>query len=100
MGGNHKRGFQRDWLPSPADFYGAQFPAMRVRGNSQWAMVQCCFHPDAKPSLSVNVTEHQGGFKCHACGAKGSDVVAFTMLRDGVDFKTAAQSLGAWGMRE
>lgn len=39
---------------------------------------------------------HEGHFCCFSCGAKGGDVLAFVMQRDGLDFKRAAQSLGAW----
>jgi len=33
-------------------------------------LVNCCFHEDSKPSLSVNVAKKL--FKCHACDEKGS----------------------------
>jgi hypothetical protein len=37
-----------------------------------------------------------GGFYCFSCHARGGDIVAYLMLRDGIDFKNAAQLLGAW----
>jgi len=86
--------FQRDQLPSPTVFYAAQFSRMR-KTRRGWVLVNCCFHhPDRHPSLALNV--QSGGFCCFSCGAKGGNVLDFVMLRDGVDFKTAARQLGAW----
>jgi CHC2 zinc finger len=57
--------------------------------------VRCIFHsPDRDPSLAVNLAT--GAFHCFACGEHGGDVVDFVMLRDGLSFKDAAKSLGAW----
>jgi hypothetical protein len=85
--------FQRDLLPPAISFWEAEFGALG-RGSKGWRKVLCPFHPDHHPSLSVNI--QSGGFVCFSCGTKGGDLVAFVMLRDGVDFKTAAQCLGAW----
>ena len=49
---------------------------------------------DKHPSLSINFDT--GGFFCHACGARGGDLLAFHMRRHGLDFKAAARELGAW----
>jgi hypothetical protein len=46
--------------------------------------------------MSFFVNLKHGAFFCHNCGAKGGDVLAFIRLRHGLDFKSAAQSLGAW----
>lgn len=52
--------------------------------------IPCPFHQgDREPSLKV----YDRDFYCHACGAHG-DIFDFVMLMDGVDFKTAFQSLG------
>jgi hypothetical protein len=85
--------FHRELLPPALSFWEGEFGALG-RGSKGWRRVLCPFHPDRHPSLSVNV--ESGGFSCFSCGAKGGDLVAFVMLRDGVDFKTAAQCLGAW----
>ena len=66
---------------------------MSMQGGP-WRTVRCPFHDDKHASLSINADT--GGFLCHACGARGGDVLSFHMQRHGLDFKTAAQELGAW----
>ena len=80
-------------LPSALWFWEGEFGSLGWGGKG-WRRVLCPFHRDRHPSLSVNTGS--GGFYCFACGAKGGDLVAYVMLRDGVDFKTAAQMLNAW----
>jgi hypothetical protein len=89
----HPGQFCRELLPPPIAFWEGEFGKLG-RGGKGWRRVLCPFHSDHHPSLSVNV--ESGGFYCFACGAKGGDLLAFVRLRDGVDFKTAAQRLGAW----
>ena len=84
--------FNRERLPDPAAYYAKELGPLRNR--QQYAQARCCFHDDHHPSLSINL--HTGAFKCFACGAHGGDVVAFQMKRYHQDFKSAAQSLGAW----
>jgi hypothetical protein len=88
-----KRGFDRNRLPTVADYYLPVFgdPRFNARG---WAQVRCIFHEDGHASLSIH--RERGAFRCFACGARGGDVLAFEMLRSGVDFKGAARALGAW----
>ncbi|MBU0637425.1 MAG: DNA primase [Planctomycetes bacterium] len=50
----------------------------------------CPFHPDHKPSMSVNPTKQI--FKCWSCGA-GGDVIKFVQLRERVDFREALSVL-------
>lgn len=57
-------------------------------------MAKCIFHDDHHASLGINA--ESGGFFCHACGAKGGDVLAAHQLIIGCDFVTAAKALGAW----
>jgi hypothetical protein len=85
--------FHRELLPPALSFWEGEFGSLG-RGGKSWRRVLCPFHRDHHPSLSVNA--ESGGFYCFACGAKGGDLVAYVMLRDGVDFKAAAQMLGAW----
>ena len=90
MNGRH---FDRDRLPEPpAYFEGA---GLLLSGRGRWRSALCCFHPDTTPSLSVNV--ETGGFICHACGARGGDVLDFHRQRHGLSFVQAARDLGAWG---
>lgn len=88
----HKNKFNCNLLPSPKSYYQLQFPGLAL--GAAWVTVSCCFHPDNKPSLSINTEE--GNFKCHSCGAKGGDIVTFHMLRYQMKFIEAAKSLGAW----
>ena len=88
----NRRGFRRELLPNPSIYYAQ---ALGVPGKrSGWRTVRCPFHDDKHASLSVNV--ESGRFRCHACGAKGGDVLAFHRRRHGLDFKAAAKELGAW----
>lgn len=85
--------FRRDLLPPAAAFYANEVRKLS-RPSRGWAKALCPFHPDKHPSLSVNLDS--GGFLCFSCGAKGGSIIDFVMLRDHVDFRAAAQSLGAW----
>lgn len=84
--------FNRNLLPPPLAYYEQQ-QAMHLRGRGPWRMTRCPFHDDAHASLSVNV--ENGAFVCHACQAKGGDVLAFQRLLSGQSFREAATMLGA-----
>lgn len=84
--------FNRDLLPNPARYYSPRL--RRFKLGRPWATALCPFHDDHDPSLSVNL-DH-GGYHCHACGASGGDVLDFHRQLTGLDFKAAAQELGAW----
>jgi hypothetical protein len=83
--------FDRSKVPPPEVFFRTNVKKFRARGRKATGL--CSFHEDHRPSLSMDLD--RGLFHCFACGASG-DIVTFVMRRDGVDFKTAAQSLGAW----
>lgn len=60
-----------------------------------WLAVYCPFHAGGKernPSLSMNATD--GHYKCHACGAKGPDVIAFYRAVTKQSFFETIKSLG------
>ncbi len=87
--------FDRSALPPPRTFYQREFGSDLGRERRGWAQTKCCFHDgQSKTSLSLNLME--GNFFCFSCGIKGGDVVKFVMLREKLDFKRAAQSLGVW----
>jgi CHC2 zinc finger len=88
----YRRTFDPSLLPNPADYYKQQFP--NIKPKLGWVQVQCCFHDDRHPSLSINLFE--GNFICFACGAKGRDIVAFHMLLNGLTFVEAVTFFGAW----
>src|SRR6266849_3801055 len=87
------KNFHRELLPPASSFYMRELKKLSrpLRG---WAQALCPFHNDHNPSFSVKLDT--GGFFCFACQAKGGDLVDFLMLRDGLNFKAAAQQLGAW----
>src|SRR5689334_5530084 len=80
-------------LPDPLDYYTTT-AGLKLKGRGVWRQSRCAFHDDINPSLSINV--QTGGFVCHACQAKGGDVLDFHRLRYSLGFKEAAQALGAW----
>jgi phage/plasmid primase-like uncharacterized protein len=86
--------FDRGALPPARSFYEKEFGGLR-RASRDWARTSCPFHQGSnKTAFSVNL--QTGGFFCFSCGAKGGDLVDYVMQRDSLDFKRAAQSLGAW----
>lgn len=84
--------FNRTKLPSPEAFWNSQ--GVTFKSKKGWVMVKCIFHDDSHPSLGINTKT--GGFFCHACGAKGGDVVSAYQLLAGCNFVTAAKALSAW----
>lgn len=86
------RGFRRDLLPVPAEYFKTQ--GLKLIGGGEWKNAVCPFHDDTRPSLRVRLDS--GGFRCMVCGAHGGDVLAFHRLRTGLPFKAAARDLGAW----
>jgi hypothetical protein len=85
--------FQREHLPPAKTFYERECGQLS-RPSREWAKALCPFHPDNRPSLSINL--RTGGFNCFACQARGGDAVDFLILRYGYDFRTACQKLGVW----
>lgn len=85
------RTFDRDLLPTPAEYYVSEFPGLKIK--SEWIKVKCCFHEDKTPSLSINMVN--GNFRCFSCGEKGGDVLAFHRKRYGLAFFEAVKQLGA-----
>ena len=95
MPGNFVRlGLNRSLLPRPTDFYDKE--GVKLLGTGTWRNALCPLHRDTNPSMRVLV--ETGAFRCMTCGAKGGDVLAFHMLRHGLQFVDAAKALGAWGV--
>lgn len=84
--------FERGRLPEPVGYFERE--GLRLSGSGTWRSTLCPFHEDKNPSLSVNIGT--GGFVCHACKARGGDVLDFHRLRYSLTFKEAAKQLGAW----
>ena len=83
----------------PADFYRAELPAMPPPRASGWRDGGLCpFHADSRAG-SFRVNLETGAFTCFSCGAKGSDIIAFTQLREGLSFPEALSKLAnEWGV--
>ena len=83
---------------SPAEFYSRELPDMPAPKRAGWVDGGLCpFHADRRPG-SFFVNTDSGAFRCFACDAKGGDVVAFLMLRDGLEFREALERLAEdWG---
>jgi hypothetical protein len=92
--------FDRAALPSPRSFYSSEFGGLPRENSKGWTSAECCFHQSEtrgrKRNKPLRVNLREGNFKCMSCDARGGDVLAFVMLRDGVNFQRAAERLGAW----
>jgi DNA primase len=75
-------------LPRPSEYYSLHFKLPKLHGQ---IMVNCCFHDDRTPSLSINLDK--GWFKCFGCGSKGGDVLAFHMKKNLMGFMEACRDL-------
>ena len=84
--------FNRLNLPCPKSFWKAH--GITFKAKNGWVMAKCIFHDDTHASLGINA--ESGGFFCHACAAKGGDILAAHQLITGCDFVTSAKALGAW----
>ena len=82
----------RDRLPDPATYYAAKLGKL-TRANAQgFVQGRCPFHDDKAASLSVNVGDPRGGWKCFA-GCGSGDLLAFHMRLTGQDFQAARAEL-------
>ena len=88
------RTVDRDSLPSPLT-YLRQRGVLAMKPRGEWASICCPSHKggdEAHPSLRVNLAD--GHFRCHACGAKGGDIIALHRLATGLGFVEAVHDLG------
>jgi hypothetical protein len=89
-----QRSVDRASLPSPLA-YLKQRGAFTTKPRGEWASICCPSHKggdEQHPSLRVSLTD--GHFRCHACGAKGGDVIALHRLATGLGFVEAVHDLG------
>ena len=82
----------------PSDFYRHELPNASLKKHGWNDGGLCPFHADNHAgSFRVNIIT--GAFKCFACGAAGSDVIAFTMTVYGLRFVDAlAKLVDDWGL--
>ena len=73
----------------PAAFYAFELPAMKARhSGAGWVPGgPCPFHDERPPGGSFRVSLDTGAFFCHACGAKGGDLITY-------QFRMASQKGG------
>ena len=83
---------------SPLDFYTHELPdAVLIKDNWNDGGL-CPFHNDGKPG-SFYVNLETGTYNCFSCGAKGGDVIAFTMAIYELSFFEALVKLSEeWGV--
>lgn len=85
----------RDRLPDPASYYAANVAKLSRANGTGWAQGVCPLHDDSNASLSVQVVEARGGWRCFA-GCGGGDLVSFHMRCSGKAFKEAVRELVRW----
>jgi len=83
--------FNRDVLPSPADYFELQGMSLKGPHSAKWKTTNCNFH-GGSDSMRVNVAT--GAWLCMNCHVKGGDVLAYEMTASGRDFVDAAKALG------
>ncbi len=89
-----RRELDRSSLPSPSA-YLTQQGLLPGESRGKWALIRCPVHKsgaEAHPSLGVSLID--GHFRCHACGAKGGDIIALHRLVTGLSFLEAVRDLG------
>lgn len=89
---SYRRKFDRNLLPTPANYYSKQFSKFRIK--SEWVTVRCCFHKDNHPSLTLHMIS--GRFRCFGCDRRGGDIVSFHMQRYELSFIATVYHFGAW----
>lgn len=81
-------------LPTPLQ-YLVMRGLFQGKPRGEWIAIKCPLHKNGceeNPSFRISLVD--GHFKCHACGAKGCDVVALHRQITGCDFVSAVRSLG------
>lgn len=63
---------------------------VKLKQNGREYTGLCPFHNEKTPSFSVN--DQKGFYHCFGCGAHG-DIITFKMETEGLDFKTAVETL-------
>jgi hypothetical protein len=93
--------FNRSALPMPiAVLTKLGIKPGKANQGGFWSL-RCPFHKNGKElKPSLNLQQVQGYYRCHACGAKGGDILSFYMDVTGKHFVAAAYELGAWEVRK
>lgn len=82
----------RERLTAPA-FYDGLVVVNLCAGNARDSARGCCpFHPDEANSLTVQVGDSRGAWRCEA-GCGGGDLIGFHQRLTGLSFKAAVRNL-------
>lgn len=89
--------FNKSGLALPVSVLGRLGIAHKqVNAKGYWVL-RCPFHKDGQEkNPSLNVHYINGHYRCHTCGEKGGDILAFYMAVTGKKFFESACELGAW----
>ena len=87
--------FDKSALPPARSFYERELGRLTRPDRKGWVRGNCPFHK-SKSGKSFAANLDSAGYYCFGCDARGGDVVAFFMKRYSLNFKGAAQRLGAW----
>lgn len=83
----------RGSLPTPLH-YLTERGLHKGKQRGQWVTIRCPAHKSgAEDHPSMRVSVFDGHFKCHACGAKGGDLVALHRLITGLGFRDAVRDM-------
>ena len=85
--------FDKNNLPSAADYYSDQGLTVAKSGSKDWRRSNC---PFCQSRDNFNINLKSGGFHCWGCDARGGDLIAFQMMLHGQDFTQACKALGIW----
>jgi len=92
--GSRSKSLDRNSLPSPRQYLSGR-GLLKYEPKGEWALICCPAHKggeERNPSMGVSLID--GHFRCHACGAKGGDVIALHRLITGLGFRDAVRDLG------
>lgn len=92
--------FNRNLLPTPIDTLN-RLGIKIVRSNSSgYLILRCPVHKEGNEKRpSLNLHQQSGHFRCHSCGIKGSDILAFYITVTGKTFKQSVTDLNAWEVK-
>ncbi|MGD0465909.1 MAG: CHC2 zinc finger domain-containing protein [Gammaproteobacteria bacterium] len=89
--------FNKTKLPSPISVLNKLGITHDKATHAGFLKIRCPFHKNgAEKNPSLNLHQLDGYFKCHSCGAKGGDILAFFMKVTNMSFIDAAKVLNAW----
>lgn len=82
------------------DFYLQEQALDRFKNKSHgWVEAGLCPFHDDRSSGSFRINLESGAYRCFSCGAKGGDIIAFTMAKYDLSFNEALKQLAyEWGV--